>query len=108
MTDEDIIRNLAEKVDSLRIASRLKDSDMEAKAGISRKTLYNFRQGSTGISLKNFIKILRALGELDRLERLFPESDSFSPLAGKSAADQPKRVRDRDGSAGDFKWGDES
>ncbi len=107
-SDDDIVRDLAEQVERIRIARRMKESELEEAAGISRKTLYNFRTGATGLSLKNFIRLLRALGEADRLHRLFPESESesYSPRGG-SQPELPSRVRDRQQPEGGFNWGDE-
>ena len=107
MTDEDVIRNLAEQVEKIRIAHQLKESEIEESAGISRKTLYNFRQGATGISLKNFIRLLRALGEADRLQRMFTDLESYSPLR-ENEPEFRKRVRGKQKRSGDFKWGDEA
>ena len=81
------IRDLAKQVEKIRIARRMKESELEKAAGISRKTLYNFRKGATTLGLRNFIRLLRALGEAERLQRLFPEADSYSP--------------------GGFEWGDQ-
>lgn len=106
MTDEDIIIDLAERVEKLRIIHQIKESEIEEEAGLSRKTLYNFRRG-TGLSLKNLIRLLRAMGEADRLQRMFPETESYSPLEG-AGADLPKRVRDKQKPARDFRWGDET
>jgi IS30 family transposase len=105
MTDKDIIRDLADRVEKIRIAHHIKESEMEEIAGISRKTLYNFRQG-TGLSLKKFIRLLRAMKEADRLQRMFPESESYSPR-GRDISDRPKRVRDKQKSEERFQWGDE-
>ena len=106
MTDEDIIRNLAEQVDKIRVEHHMKETEIEESAGISRKTFYNFKQGSTGISLKNFIRLLRAMGETERLKWMFPESDTYSPR-NRNDAELPKRVRDKQKPDGDFQWGDE-
>jgi transcriptional regulator with XRE-family HTH domain len=106
MSDEDVLRDLAEHVENIRIARRMKESELEAAAGVSRKTLYNFRKGATGLSLRNFVRLLRALGEADRLQRLFPEAESYSPR-GMSEPEAPKRVRDRRPPEGGFQWGDE-
>ena len=106
MSDEDIILDLAGKVEKLRIERQIKETEIEESAGISRKTLYNFKQGATGISLKNFIRLLRAMGEIERLELLFPESESYSPRSGNDIQ-LPKRVRDRQKPDGNFQWGDE-
>lgn len=108
MGDDDIIKDLADKMDRLRIARQLKDTDLAKAAGISRKTLYNFRQGDTGLSLKNFIRILQALGEVERLQLLFQEKEQYSPLRGEVAEAAPKRVRDKKRGGRSFTWGDEA
>lgn len=105
MSDEDIIRDLAEQVEKLRIAHHLKETEIEERAGVSRKTLYNFRQGK-GVSLKNFVRILRAIGEANRLQRIFPQAKSYSPVAAEES-EQVKRVRGKQKPKGGFKWGDE-
>jgi len=106
MSDEAVVRDIAEHVEKIRIRRRIKESELEEAAGISRKTLYNFRKGATGLSLKNFIRLLRALGEADRLQQLFPESEAYSPRGG-SRPELPSRVRDRQQPEGGFQWGDQ-
>jgi len=108
VSDRDLIRHLADRIDAIRISRHIKESELEELAGISRKTLYNFKQGR-GLSLTNFIRLLKALGVVDRLERLFPETNEFSPLTADKGED-PKRVREsRNGKSGkgEFLWGDE-
>lgn len=107
VNDEDIIRELAEQVDKIRIKHHLKETKIEESAGISRKTLYNFKKGSTGTSLKNFIRLLRAMGETNRLKLMFPESESYSPI-DQNEGEPPKRVRDRQKQKTDFQWGDQT
>ena len=107
MSDEDVIRDLAEQVEKLRLAHHVKEADIVESAGMTRKTLYNFKQGTTGFSLKNFIRLLKALGEANRLRSMFPESESYSPRP-ESATDLPKRIRDKQKTDRDFRWGDET
>ena len=106
MTDNDIIKDMAEQFEKLRIRKQIKEKDIEETSGISRRTLYNFRQGTTAITLKSFIRLLRGIGELDRLETLLTDSKEYSPLTGLEK-ELPKRVRDKGGRDKDFKWGDE-
>jgi transcriptional regulator with XRE-family HTH domain len=106
MIDEDVMKDIAEKVENLRISKHLKESEIEELAGISRKTLYNFRKGASSLSLLNFIGLLRALGEVERLQLLFSDSDANSFLR-KHSKKVPKRVRDKQSSNNNFKWGDE-
>lgn len=106
LSDEEIIKDLAEKIESIRISRHMKESDMVESAGFSRKTFYNFKKGQTSFSLKNFIRLLRTLDNLDSLQTLFPEKDSYSPLAQKNVSAK-KRVRDKQSPHRDFQWGDE-
>ena len=106
MRDEDIINELAEKINTIRIRKRLKDRDVELAAGISRQLLSDFRNGKRSITLKSFIRLLRGVGELDRLQNLFADTAGYSPLSG-SEKDRPKRVRSKENHTKEFKWGDE-
>ena len=105
-TDESIILDLAAKFEALRIRKRIKDTDIEKAGGISRKILYNFRKGTSAITLKSFIRLLRGIDELDRLQKLFEEIREYSPLEGPEK-ELPKRVRDPIKEKEAFKWGDE-
>jgi transcriptional regulator with XRE-family HTH domain len=104
--DEDILNDLAQKIETIRVLKRLKDTDVEDAGGVSRQLLSDFRNGKRSISLKSFIRILRGIGELERIEKLFPDTRQFSPLSEKKP-EQAKRVRDKEVSSGGFKWGDE-
>jgi len=106
MTDDDILKDLAEQFEKIRIRKQIKETEIEKTCGISRRTLYNFRQGTTAITLKSFIRLLRGIGELDRLETLLVDSTAYSPISGTDK-ELPKRVRDRGGPEKGFKWGDE-
>lgn len=105
-SDEEILQEMARLLDRLRISKQMKESEIAEAVGISRKTLYNFRRGSSSISLRNFIRLFRALGELERLEALFPEEPDYSPMASP-VKEPPRRVRDKGRSERDFRWGDD-
>ena len=106
MADDDIIKDMAEQFEKLRIRKQIKETDIEETCGISRRTLYNFRQGTTAITLKSFIRLLRGIGELHRLQTLLNDSKEYSPIGGEEK-ELPKRVRDKRSIGNDFKWGDE-
>ncbi|KGE73418.1 helix-turn-helix domain-containing protein [Spirochaeta lutea] len=111
MNDQDIMEDLARRIDSLRIQKHLKDSDIESLGGISRQLLSDFRRGKRGISLKSFIRILRGLGEIDRLDRMLPREREFRPHPDSRTLpvrdDQSRRVRDTGRPRREFTWGDE-
>jgi len=106
MADDAIIKDMAKQFEKMRIRKQIKERDIEETSGISRRTLYNFRQGTTAITLKSFIRLLRGIGELDRLQTLLNDSKEYSPLS-EPKKELPKRVRDRISRDKDFKWGDE-
>jgi hypothetical protein len=58
--------------------------------------LNKFRQNKGGITLLNFIKLMRGIGELDRIEALFADVEKVSR----------QRIRKPD-KAKKLKWGDE-
>lgn len=105
-TDDEILHDLAEKLDLIRRTKKIKDSDLVQRGGTNRVVLNKFRKGTGGISLKTFVRLLRGLGELDRLENCFSADQPFSPAGSKS--DIPKkRVRDKTRNKNGFVWGED-
>lgn len=104
-SDQDIMKNLASRFDALRLSKEMKDEELVAKSGVSSVTISKFRSGKN-ITLKTLISLLRALGEVDRLEALLPEGKEWSPLALKNTSPK-KRVRSKVKKNSSFTWGDE-
>jgi transcriptional regulator with XRE-family HTH domain len=110
LTDAQILAELARRVDYLRRSKQLTDQQAATRAGLSRMTLSAFRNEHKDITLRSFIKLLRGVGELGRLERLLPTAEATYSPAQQAVAEPPKRVRRRSDRRGDdaFKWGDET
>ncbi|MDA3948627.1 MAG: hypothetical protein PF508_05310 [Spirochaeta sp.] len=106
LTDDEILADLAAKLDHLRRSKKLKDEELVAKGGTSRFVLKKFRTGTGGITLKSFVRLLRGLGELDRLEALLQLPDRYSP-SGRHDTIPAQRVRDKKTEDTDFRWGDD-
>lgn len=110
-SDEDILINIAESIERIRISKQIKEVDLAKRSGVSRKSYYNFKMGTTAFSLKNLIRIMRSLGELKRLEKTFNDIYDYSPrneaIMTVSENHQKKRVRNSKKEESDFKWGDE-
>ncbi len=104
-SDEDIIKNLASRFDALRVSKALKDEELVEKSGVSSVTISKFRSGKN-VTIKTLIGLLRALGELDRLETVLPEGKEWSPLASRKSPPK-KRVRSKKKPNSSFIWGDE-
>lgn len=106
LTDDEILVDLAGKLDHIRRAKGLKDEELVAKGGTSRFVLKKFRSGTGGITLKSFIRLLRGLGELDALESLLKPHDQYSPT-GKHNDIPAHRVRDKKDDDTGFVWGED-
>ena len=105
-TDEEIMADLAGKMDLLRRQKGIKDEELAARGGTNRVAWNRFRKGEQGITLKTLIRLLRGLDELHRLESLLDIPDEYSPT-GKQRSIPAKRVRDRKGPEAPFTWGED-
>jgi hypothetical protein len=103
-TDNEIIADLAAKLDELRRQKRLRDEDLVSQGGTNRVVLNKFRSGS-GITLKSFIRLLRGIHELDALEQLLTKKEVFYPTASPQEK-TPKRIHKKKGS-GPIVWGED-
>ena len=106
LTDDEIMQDLAEKFDLLRRSKEIKDETLAAKGGTNRMQISRFRNGQGGISLKTFIRILRGMDELDRLEDLLKVDMDYHP-SGKASSIPRKRVRNSVSDASAFTWGED-
>lgn len=102
-TDDEIVTDLAQKFDLLRRTKQIKDAELVMRGGTNRVVLNNFRNSRGGISLKTFVRLIRGLGELDRLESLLDNPEQYSP-SGKPSEVPAKRVRGRAGGDEPFSW----
>lgn len=69
---EDIESALGHRLEQLRLARNISQSSLAHEAGVSRRTITRLENGG-GVSLDTFIRVLRALGIVDRLDTLFPD-----------------------------------
>ena len=83
---------MAESVVAWRKLRGMTQAQLADRAGIARATLARFEQGEGGISLDSLLRILRALGILENLNRALDpyESDLGRLRAGEEL---PQRVR---------------
>jgi DNA-binding phage protein len=95
-TDQEIIEFLGQQFDMLRRTKAIQDQELLERGGAHVESLNKFRQGTGNPTLKTLIRLLRGIGELDRLEALMraPETD-FRP-SGKTAKPLPKRIKKPD------------
>lgn len=104
LTDEDIIKELASRLEQYRLESELREIDVATNGGITIDVINRLKNGKN-INLKNFLGILRGLGELNQLDALLKPVDSLNLHQKKNSS--KKRVFKKDTNhEDDFQWGD--
>ena len=108
-TDREILQELAHRLDYARRTKGYTDKDTAERGGISTRTLVAFRGAGKDIALTSFIKLLRGVGELERLEQLLPPAEPIFSPARQTYVAPPQRIRRKRSGPRDpgFSWGDE-
>lgn len=79
-TDDEILDELGRLVNLNRRLQGKSMQDIEDKGGIAQSKLSNFVNGkSGGITLLNFIRMLRGIDKLDSLEKILEVKSLYSP-----------------------------
>jgi transcriptional regulator with XRE-family HTH domain len=105
MTDRDVVIALGKQYDQLRRHKQIQDKEILAASGSSSSVLAKFRGGKGNITLETFVKLLRAVGELDKLESLLVTPEQFSPTQQKNAL--PERIHKPKNIKTKFTWGND-
>jgi transcriptional regulator with XRE-family HTH domain len=114
MGDEAILAELGERLARHRLNRNTTQADVAREAGVARRTVSRLENGHS-VDSQSLIRILRALGLVDRLEQLVP-SVRPSPLAMAERKGRPReRARRRESDpdsrpdeTGGWVWPDES
>ena len=102
-TDDEILQDIANKLDILRRSKKIKDCELASRGGNNRILFEKFRNGHGSVSLKTFVRFLRGLNELDRLESMLDFAKGYTPTEEHSKIPR-KRVRDRKSKEFEFSW----
>jgi hypothetical protein len=81
-TDREIAAALAKRLRQWRIdpkGAAISASELAKRSGMGLTPLRRFEK-TGGITLRNLVALMRAMGLLERLENLVPDPDSASPL----------------------------
>jgi transcriptional regulator with XRE-family HTH domain len=71
-SDEAVLVELGERARQMRLNRDESQSELAARAGVSVETIRKLEDGRN-VSMTTLIKVLRALGILDRLDQVVPE-----------------------------------
>lgn len=80
MRDEALLQVLGQRIARLRLNRNLTQAQLAEQAGISKRTLEHLEAGAAATQLSLYLRVLRQLDLLERLELLNPEPQP-SPLA---------------------------
>lgn len=71
-TVEAIEQDLGRRLEALRLAKNINQTQLADEAGVSRRTITRLENGA-GVSLDTLIRVMRGLGITDRLATLLPD-----------------------------------
>jgi transcriptional regulator with XRE-family HTH domain len=107
MTDEALLQELGRRIARQRLERNLSQAQLAEQAGISKRTLERLEAGASATQLSLFLRVLRQLDLLERLDLLLPEPQP-SPLAllelqkaGRKRASRPRIAKP----TGSWTWG---
>jgi len=73
LTDETVLAELGKRLARTRLRRNISQAELATEAGVAKTTVERLERGG-GIQLESVIRILRALGQLDRLDVVISES----------------------------------
>ena len=72
MSDRAVLEELGERIHRRRLDNDISQEDLARKAGVGRNVVQNIESGKI-YTIIGFIRVLRALGLSEELDRLFPD-----------------------------------
>ena len=90
--DRIYLKELGEKIKLHRVSMKLTQMDLEAKSGVSKRSISRLEQGES-VQLDNFIKIMMALNLGENIDMLIPDQTKRPSYYLEKSEDKPKRVR---------------
>ena len=105
-SSEEIERVLARRLEAIRLARNITQSQLAKEAGVSRSTMTRLAQADKGLSLNSFIRILKALHLHNQLETLLPDP-GISPLRQLQGGHVRQRARAKKTTGGGWTWDDD-
>lgn len=105
---EAIEASLGRRLERLRLSKNINQSALAEAAGVSRRTITRLENGE-GTSLDTFIRVIRALGVVERLDALLPDPVTRPVERVKLGGRERKRARmKKDPGADAWSWGPET
>ena len=112
LSDETVLGELGGRLAQTRLERNISQSRLAGEAGVAKTTVERLERGG-GIQLESFVRILRALGLLDRLDVVLSEPLPSPIERLKLQGRQRRRARDARSQApspedaGPWRWADD-
>lgn len=91
LSDDATLAELAKRVQRVRLDRQMTQADLATASGLARPTVERF-EASGVAQLATLVRILRALGLLDRLDALLPETTVRPIEAMENRGEERKRA----------------
>jgi transcriptional regulator with XRE-family HTH domain len=112
LSDKTVLSELGSRLAQTRLERNISQSRLASEAGVAKTTVERLERGG-GIQLESFIRILRALSLLDRLDIVLSEPLPSPIERLKLQGRQRRRARDAQGedrspeTPGPWRWADD-
>ena len=106
LTDAAVLAEIGARIERLRLERNITQQELAREAGISRRTLVRLEQGEERVGAATLLRVLRALGLLERLEQLVPDAlpSPIEQLRSQGRQRQRATGSKRDDTAAPWTW----
>lgn len=73
-TDQAILTEVGDRLSRARLDKNLSQAQLALEAGVSKRTIERMEAGES-VQITSFVRVLRALGRIEALDAIIPESD---------------------------------
>jgi transcriptional regulator with XRE-family HTH domain len=106
-TDDSILAELGARLSAARLSRDLTQAQLAHEAGVSKRTIERLEAGQSA-HLTSFVRVLRTLGLLERLELLLPPAEPEPMDLLRRAGAKPQRASGTSARKGEpWTWADE-
>lgn len=99
LTIAELARAVGAQARDYRIRKGIEQLEVAEIAGVSERTVRDLERGA-GSSLATLLRVMKALGALDGLDRLFPQAATIDPMAMLKQPKPRQRVSKKRGPRG--------
>lgn len=110
LTDEAFLKSFGERLATVRLDHEWTQEKLARQARVAKRRVERLEAGEVTANLAGFVRILRALGLLERLDLLVPEAAPGPMEQLKMHGKRRQRAsakKNADAKPGNWQWGDD-